>query len=252
MPTETQITFWETLTLGFSSDHFLASGSSHLHFASTPRKAARGLGSDDHLDISVSLIGECPPHWRSRWLSFPYWWVGPVVGHISILDSELRTTVNSRFIVSSLQHIITMLRDIRTWKPHSDRNLSGKKAEHSGKPEKLIPGRAVYRDANDSFRTWILSEHLSSVSYRFHLQTDSLIPVETWLLYRLNQHPPSLKFKEKEALLASIRKLILGSNHSFDSSWIDHYCRGMKVTDQCRLGHMPTPRAGDRGGPRRN
>lgn len=75
-----------------------------------PGKLLEAWALTDHLDISVSLIRECPPHWRSLLVGG----VGPVIGHISILDSELRTTVNSRFIVSSLHHIITMLRDIRT------------------------------------------------------------------------------------------------------------------------------------------
>ena len=201
-----------------------------LHFASTPRKAARGVGSDDHVDISVSLIGECPPHWRSRWLSLPYWWVGPVTGYISILDSELRTIVNSRFIVSSLHHIITILRDIRTWKPHSDRNYQVKKLNilenqrNWSQVELCTRTQMIASGPGFSPNIWALFPIVSTFRH-------SLIPVETWLLYRLNQHPPSLKFKEKEALLASIRKLILGSNHSFDNSWIDHYCRRMKVTD---------------------
>lgn len=83
--------FQETLTLSFSSDHFLASESSHCTLPPLPRKVASSMGSESHLDISLS-----PPkremstslEFQMTLTPFLIWWIGLVREHISILDSK--------------------------------------------------------------------------------------------------------------------------------------------------------------------
>lgn len=146
---------------------------------------------------------------------------------------------------------------MRTWKPHSDGQAKlgihqVKTGENSDVWDKLIPVElctGAPRTASEpafSLHIWALVPLLLPLPQRLSHASGKMVTAE------VEPTPFQVHSQGRKGLLASIGKLILGSNQSFVNSWIDHYLRVMKGTNQVRLGHMPTPRAGDTADPRRN